>query len=111
MLQISSEQIDALVANQSSHFRARAFDHARESGAIAPHTPNESLNAPFDYTETIARDCAIEAEQSRLSLFLLALAMGPPLFQNHAVMNMLRDQDVPERIRIREVLDMAEAMG
>lgn len=111
MLQISSAQIEALTAAQSSHFRGRAFDHARESGAVAPNTPNESLNAPFDYVETIARDCEIHAEQSRLSLFLLALALGPRLFQQQTVVDMLHDRDVPERIRIRELLDLAEAMG
>lgn len=111
MLQISSAQIEALTAAQSVHFRGRAFDHARQSSAVAPNTPDESLNPPFDYVEAIARDCAIEAEQSRLSLFLLALAIGPQLFQQPAVMEMLRDRDVPERIRIREVLDLAEAIG
>ena len=109
MLDITPEQLEVLDRAQRDDFRRRAFGYAREHGAVAPDTPDDKLQPPFDYVEKLARDCALDAERSRLALFVLALTKGPGVFQDADLMAVLHDRGAPERIRIRVASDHVRA--
>lgn len=106
MLTISEAQLDALVVAHEEDYRRRAFAHARESGALDPQSPDEALRPPFDFAEQVAAQHGIEAEQSRLALFMLAAVDGPQQFHRPEVIETLAEREVDERVRVRLVIDM-----
>ena len=109
MLKISENTIASFEKNQERDFRLRALTYVRKENIASKEMDDMYLNEVLSFTEDFSAKVAILAEQTRLSLFVFGLVHGPKAFFSEDVKEFLDDTRIPERIRVRKLIQLSEA--
>ncbi|MDA8708715.1 hypothetical protein N9M10_05000 [Hellea sp.] len=108
MLKISEETLGSFQKTQNGGFRKRALAYVYNRGIVRPDASETTLNKVLRFTEEYSSDAAILAEQSRLTMFVLGIQHGRPLFFMDEVMKFMTDTRIPERIKVRKLIEVRD---
>lgn len=108
MLKISEKTLTSFNASAGGDFRKRAIAYVYKKGIVRPDISDAALNKVLKFTEECSADAKILAEQSRLTLFVLGIRHGCDWFYDDEVTDFMTDTRIPERIRVRKLVEFIE---
>lgn len=108
MLRISKSVEGAFIKASDDSFRQRALDYIRGVSAAE----RQSFLVPIlDHTEAWALRYNMQAERSRLAMFVLAVRAGLTILERAEIAEILGQVDTPEHVRRRQLVNYLKVMA